>query len=199
MDIVAIGGGGITAYGFNVGTASGVYTQMPRQAGSYGAGPYWMRMSSEDWKEGMTIFYQAAAVNAFGPAVGLERSVILNAAGTAPPGGTPITPKNAVGDFSYWLRANMQGLGMDNPTGHWAFMFIVMLIVAFFFAVGIILVKERVIRIVLAVVLLLVELAIVGGFMFSGLLGIWPVIILIFTAVGLIIVFGGRVLTQGRA
>lgn len=140
--------------------------------------------------------WRAAGSNELGTSYGSVKSFYTGL--TAVDDGTGETPEMVSG-FAETLRDWMDSMGMDNPSGHWAFMFMLMLLTAIGFSIGIIASKERFLKIVFAVILAVLELTIFGTFIFSGLLGIWPALILIFVAVGLAIVFGGRLITVGRA
>lgn len=151
-------------------------------------------LAEETWYD-----WRAAGSNEYGTSYGTAKEFYtgLTSAdnGTAPGS----TETGTVGGFAAVLTGWMAALNMDNPSGHWAFMFLLMFIPALIFGIALIATHERIIRIAYVVILLILELAIFGGFLFSGLLGIWAVVILIFVAVGLIVIFGGRLLTHGRA
>jgi hypothetical protein len=147
------------------------------------------------------VYYAALATNQYGTSYGQVWYVNLTSgtSGGTPGGGSGGSTPGAVDGFTGTLTDWMASMGMDTSTGHWGFMFIVMMVVAAAFVTGIIAAHERILKTALIVVFVLAEVAVVGAFMFSGLLGIWPVIILIFAVVGLVIVFGGRLLSHGRA
>lgn len=148
-----------------------------------------------------TVYYAASAANQYGTSYGKIFYVNLGSLGQEGPGsgGSGVSGGGTIGGFAQFLKNMMADLGMDNASGHWAFMFLLMLIVAIGFGVGILLTREHFLRTLLAVLLAGFELTIFGGFVFSNLLGIWTVIILILTCAGLIVVFLGNILNRGRA
>lgn len=77
-------------------------------------------------------------------------------------------------------------LGLTGIMGGWAFMGLILLIISLLFGTLALIQKESVARNAIVIVWALMSMAVVGGFLFTGELGVWPVIIL----VG-IFVFGG--------
>jgi hypothetical protein len=121
--------------------------------------------------------------------------------------GTSATPPSGPGtnfknDFTNQLKQTMNNWGMDNPAGHWAFMGILMMI-AGVIGIGLMIycavakMGQLAVKGVM-VITLAVELAILGTFIFSGLLGIWPVIILIVGVIGWLFMIFGNVFNGGR-
>jgi hypothetical protein len=188
-------------YGFDIGPGYHNYSDDIRSAsGSYGPGQYWINVSNPSWVAGQIIHVRAKAHNLVGLAYSPNEIAIVLPAGTAPPGEPPvvITPPTGGVDFVTQLKLWMASWGMDNATGHWAFMFVLLAIVLVVFGFFMVFAKERFVRITLAGLSALAAGAIIGTFLFSRLLGTVTLIAFIFTCVGLVIVIGGNLLERGR-
>ena len=207
LSITALAGGlgftivQIDSYGFDVGIKTGEYSDLLRQAGSFNIGNYWMQISSALWENGDVIYLRAYAHNTLGKeAWGKEIAVVLKTTGEVTVLPAPTTP--VVGDFSLAMKGWLRSLGMDNPTGHWAALLLLEMIFAFVFGVLLITLRKdeyELERKAVSVIWLIVALVIFGGFVFSGLLGMWAVLILIIVAVGFIFYLVSPLFSGGRA
>jgi len=146
--------------------------------------------------------YRAVGVNQYGTGYGSIREFYLTSSTVTTPGagddgdGAPSLTGNW---FIDWFNDLEYSLGLDNTFGHWVFMFLIMFPVALLFIIFIAVEPRDYLKKVYLVVMVFCLLSIFGAFIFTGRLGIWPVVILIFAVVGLVIVFGGRILSHGRA
>jgi len=146
-------------------------------------------------------YYRIAGSNDYGVAYGSTRSFIIQTTTTPDDeitGGEDVAPVTTGNWFVDWFNSVEYSWGLNNTLGHWAFMFILMLIVSVIFGILAILANERWIRYILIMFGLILDVVIFGGFLFSGRLGMWAVTILIFTAVGLIVIFAGGLLNRGK-
>jgi len=96
-------------------------------------------------------------------------------------------------DLAYLVKHLAQVQGMDNSFGHWAFMLEVMIVILFIFGTIMIILATQhaeatTIKIV-AIILGVAELIVFGAFVFTGWLGIWPIIFLGIGVVVVIIIF----------
>lgn len=187
----------IDVYGFDIGETSGVYTDFIRSdTGTYDIGNYWMSLSSGSWTDGQIIYVKAYAHNTFGrDAYGAEIPIQLHSGGVV----TPISPvASFTGDFSETMKRWMSTMGMDNPTGHWASLLLLEVVFSIIFVIILLAVKEDTERKVISIVWLLVAMITFGVFTFSGLLGIWGVLILILGAIGLILLVANIFTSGGK-
>lgn len=169
-------------------------------SGNFSVGTYDQLITVSD--TGGTVYYAAAATNQYATAYGKVFFVRMETTGgTSGTSGGSTNPATGAGSDQAvgFIKSWMASLGLDNTMGHWAFMGIIMMLEALGFGVGYMLVHEKLVRIVITITWGLIEIATVGAFLFSGLLGIVAAIALIFTCTGLVIIFGGRLLTFGRA
>lgn len=132
-------------------------------------------------QSGQTLYIASVAYNQYGHSYGTVKIVNMSS-------GTSTGATQPTGQFAAMLKATMAKWGMDNTSGHWAFMVILELIIAFVFLVLMFaLAQNNIERIVLAIIWMLIAAGIFATFLFSGLLGT--------IAVLLIIVFVATVLT----
>lgn len=191
-------GNNVTEYGIEYRFHNyGSYTTVPAGSGNYTSGNYTAIFAG--FTAAQTVYYHAYAINTIGPGYGHDMYVVI---GSTQPngGGSPVTGGKPTQEFSDWMRGVMAGWGMDNTIGHWGFMGIVMLVVFFVFIALIIYLKvqkygEMIIKIV-ALFLGVLELAIVGGFVFSGMLDALGVILLVIIGAG---VLWGMISGAGKA
>lgn len=101
---------------------------------------------------------------------------------TGYPGTTIPTP--AISTYVKGLKAQF---GLTGTFGSWAFMGILLLIIALIFGTATLSVKDNTMRTALGVIWMLISIAVVGAFIFTGELGIWPILILVGGVVCLII------------
>lgn len=144
-----------------------------------------------DWREGEVIYYRAWAKNtANQTGYGGQQSVKLAVTGVSPGGPGPIGGIGIVTDrgFPAFILSLARYQGMDNAFGHWGFMFEIMVGLALIFGIFIVMLAfkhEPLAAQIMAVILAVVELITLGAFIFTGWLGIWPLIIIavIFVAI----------------
>jgi hypothetical protein len=178
----------INEYGFNVGTTSGVYTEQKVQAGNFDIGSYWVQLSNSSWESGDIIYIQAYAHNNLGKdAVGAEVAVVLSGTGVIVP-----APGGVAKDFSAWILGLARAQGMDNTFGRWGFMFEIMVGLALIFGIFIVALAfkhESLAAKIIAYLLAVIEVITLGAFLFTGWLGIWPVIIMVVIFVAIIALY----------
>lgn len=90
-------------------------------------------------------------------------------------------------------------LGLTGTMGNWAFLALILLVVAILFGVAIVSVADTTTKAMIAVVWALVSVAVVGTFVFTGQLGVWPIVILVTVVVFLIFMVVGKALSGGNA
>ena len=152
-----------------------------------------------DILESTEYVYQAVGVNDWEvPTYGAEMYFYIDSEGVVIT--DPDEPTDPTGNpIIDWANTWLDGYGLDNVLGHWLILAIVELLVALIFLVFLVMTPEPTIKKVIAMVWAIIAIAVIGAALFSGFLGIISVIVLVFVAVGLLVVFGGRLLEKGRA
>jgi len=198
-NLVSLGGDETYSLGFQIdGTNQAGFTQILTfvTTGNFSVGAYSQNFSQFPEQ---TLKYRAYVVTTHSKVgVGQWVNVTLSLTSAQPPPTSSSGIPGITGDFQTKLREIMASYGMDNLLGHWAFMILVMAVLAIFLGAFIMGNQDDLAKKVLWLVLGILELAVFAGFVFSGLLGIWAVAILVIVAVGLIIILGGKLLNQGR-
>lgn len=95
------------------------------------------------------------------------------------------TTVTGISDLILRIRAN---LGLVGTMGTWAFMGLVILIISLLFGTAFVSVQESTGKTALGFTWLLAVVSVVGAFIFTGELGIWPILILVGGLVVLIII-----------
>ena len=72
--------------------------------------------------------------------------------------------------------------------GTWVFMGLLLLIVALIFGIAYFAVKTPIGRVAIGFTWLLSSISVVGGFIFTGQLGVWPILVLVGGVVALIMI-----------
>lgn len=94
------------------------------------------------------------------------------------------------------LKNTKSSLGLEGILGSWAFMFILLILVALVFGIAIMTVNG-ITRQAVAVAWILSSIALVGGFLFTGELGVWTIIIASGSVIAIVIIFVSMKLTGG--
>ena len=154
----------------------------------------------DSWISGLVVNqvyeYQTKGENETGPGEGsIRRFYITNDAVTNPDDASTPGTGNAITD---WADNLLEPYGLDNVMGHWAITAAALLLIALGFLIGMAITPEHTAKKIISIVWLLVSLCIMGAALFSGFLGLFAVIILVFIAAGLILILGGRLLSRGN-
>jgi len=189
MTLDDTGSSDVSTIGFVVWT-SGSGTTLVNQSGNFSVGSYQFALSGYTTPD-VIVYYYAYAVNELGlpGGIGATRWVQLQDGGSQ--GDSSDTPGGTTGDISAWLTSIMASYGLDNTLGHWLFLVLLELVNALAFGVFIVGAKETLLRVILGFVMAIVAIAIFAGFMFSGLLGLWPAITAI---IGIALLFIGIII-----
>ena len=83
--------------------------------------------------------------------------------------------------------------------GTWAFLALLMLALALVFGIAYFVVPNPAGKTAIGVAWLLASIAVVGGFIFTGQLGVWPIVILVGGVVVLLMVILSAKLSGGQA
>lgn len=86
------------------------------------------------------------------------------------------TPTNFFGTTINNLKISM---GLTGSMGTWAFMGLILLIIALLFVPMALVQNNNTAKIAILVIGMLIEIAVVGAFLFTGELGVWPIFILV--------------------
>lgn len=147
-----------------------------------------------DYENGETVYIRAWARNNSG--MGYSSVISYNpvdAAATMP------TSTGTLPEISQLVRNTKTSLGMDGGImGSWAFMGIIILLIALVFGIAMITAKESMARMAIGVAWLLASIAVVGAFIFTGELGIWPIIVLVGGVVGIILIVASAKLSGSQ-
>lgn len=141
--------------------------------------------AAEDWYNGEKLYWQAyISTSQHGEIYSVVVPFEFNYQ-ILPPNIIP-TPTTGF-SISEFVVNFKNSLGLTGVFGSWAFMFIIIVLVALLFGTGMIAVQEPIAKKAIAVAWLLSSICIVGAFIFTGELGIWPILILVGGIVALII------------
>lgn len=99
-------------------------------------------------------------------------------------------------DISEFVKQTKEGLGLTGIMGSWAFMGLIMLLVALVFGVATA-TTQGMARIAIAVAWLCTSIAVLGAFIFTGELGIWPIVILASGVVIMVMTFVSSKMSGG--
>ena len=139
------------------------------------------------WWQSGGVYWQAWARNAVGEGqseIVMYEPVFVNPNGQQTTGGsTGVVP--TIGET---LDSVKSGLGLVGEMGSWVFMGVLLLIVALLFGMSIAGTDDSKVKAMIAVAWGLTSIAIAGAFIFTGQLGIWPILILTGGVVMLILV-----------
>lgn len=102
----------------------------------------------------------------------------------------------AEGGIATFIKNLRESLGLTGVMGTWAFMGLVIVLLSLVFGIAMAAVNG-VARLAVGVAWLLASISVVGGFIFTGELGIWPIVILVGGLVGFVMIIVGRTLSGG--
>jgi len=100
-----------------------------------------------------------------------------------------------IGDFAQIIEQVKAQFHLYGTMGTWAFMALILLVVAMIFGVAIVATPDAVIKRMVSIVWCLASIAVVGAFLFTGQLGLWPILIMVGGTVVLIFIVVGTVLS----
>ena len=103
-----------------------------------------------------------------------------------------------ISDFAQIIDDIKAQFHLYGVMGTWAFLGLILLIIALIFGVAIVATPDATIKRMVSIVWGLISIAVLGAFLFTGQLGIWPILIIIGGVVALIFIIGGTVLSGGR-
>jgi len=112
-------------------------------------------------------------------------------------GAIVIPDDDDISDLLILITQIRQNLGMTGTFGTWAFMGMILLLVSLLFGIAMVAVKESTGRAAIGVTWLLATIAVVGAFLFTGQLGMWPFFILVGGVVALMIIVASVKLSGG--
>lgn len=177
------------AFDLSLGQASGylttpIYTYSPTTISPDGTFRLVIFLSSQAWYDITdTIYIQAVATDGYG-LQGRSPIQFWIASQSTSVGDTGIDTVSPIQDTLDGVKASF---GLTGIMGTWALMFVILMAVALLFAPVVFSVKD-VARGAIAVVWALISISILGAFIFTGQLGIWPVLILVGGVVMLLLV-----------
>lgn len=138
-------------------------------------------LENASWYTGQTLYFKAFIRTSYYGEIYSRTVSITPVSTTAGTGETSI-----VTDISELVNNTKSGLGLTGIMGAWAFMGLILVLTSLAFGIGMASVPSGIPRIAIGVAWLLVSISIVGAFIFTGELGVWPIVILVIGVVGLI-------------
>lgn len=138
--------------------------------------------------------YQSVGVNEIGTGYGSIRTFLVDATGGIT--GDEEEPTDEVNAGTDIINNLKTSLGLIGVFGSWALLFILILAVALVFGIAMLTV-DGVARQAVAVAWILSSIALVGGFLFTGELGVWAIVIATGSVIAIIIIFVSVKLTGG--
>lgn len=149
-------------------------------------------------ENGSTYQIRSAGENAYG--IGYGNIITFVMSDTIDVGGSTSNATAAgVDEFAQLVSGTRASLGLTGAMGTWAFMGLLLLIVAMLFGTVTFVTQDSTIKKALAIIWCLISITIVGGFVFTGELGIMPILVLVGAVVVGIIIIGGVLLSGNKA
>src|SRR3972149_308030 len=108
------------------------------------------------------------------------------------------TSTSSIVVFADLFNSVRSKLGMTGILGSWAFLLLILVIIALLFGSALVSAKDDVVKRVVAIIWAIISLAVIGGFVFSGQLGILAILVLVGSAVLVILVIAGLKLSGGN-
>lgn len=161
---------------------------------------FWL--GNADWYDGETLYFRAFIKTVYYDEVYSATASFTpdsTDGGGVAVGGDGIEDIPIVTDFSDTIRAIRLQWGLVGTFGTWAFLGIFILGISLLYGIAMVSVPNGVPKLAVGVAWLITTIAIVGGFIFTGELGIWPIIILVGGLVAMVIVFASFKLSGGGA
>ena len=187
--LVTIGAGYVNSMGFDYRfDEAQPWIPLLPVTGNFSLGVYPGTLSG--FSAGQTVYYRAKCTsNTTLGSLGSSIKVVM---------ATAVIPGYSGGgvDWSHGFPAFILSLartqGMDNVFGHWGFMFEIMAGLAFIFGVLVVVLafqRESMAAKIVAYILAVLEVITLGAFLFTGWLGIWPLVIIVVIFVAIIALY----------
>lgn len=143
-------------------------------------------LDNADWYAGETLYFRAFIKTAY---YGMIYSPIVDIKPIEDViGDTGDTPPDVIDTFADMVNNVKVSMHLTGIMGTWAFMGLCILITSLLFGIAMLAVPIGIAKMAVGVAWLLVSTAILGAFIFTGELGIWPILILVGGVVALIII-----------
>ena len=154
-------------------------------------------LEDTDWYNGETLYFQATALTTY-----YDTIVSATVPFTFVTGGTGIPVGEdddipVIGDFADVLDDIKAQFHLYGVMGTWAFLGLILLAVALIFGVAIVSTPDATIKKMISIVWGLISFAVLGAFLFTGQLGIWPILIIVGGVVVLIFIITSTLLSGG--
>ena len=136
--------------------------------------------------------YRALGENTYGLSYGsIRQSTVVSPEDIIPPDdGIPV-----ISDFAQIIDDIKAQFHLYGVMGTWAFLGLILLVIALVFGVAIVATPDAIIKRMVSVAWGLISIAVLGAFLFTGQLGIWPILIIVGGVVVLIFIIGSSVLS----
>lgn len=149
---------------------------------------------ASDIKNNTIYEYQSVGINEAGNSTGSIRTFAVDTSGGIT--SDDVVEDDGVNAGTDILNNLKESLGLVGTFGSWALLFIILIAIALVYGIAIISVSG-VAKQAVAVAWILSSIAVVGGFLFTGELGVWTIIIATGSVIAIIIIFVSVKLTGG--
>lgn len=151
-------------------------------------------LDNADWFNGETLYFQATALTPYYDTI-VSKTVTFSfpiSSGDISEIDEDAIP--VISDFSEVLDDIKAQFHLYGIMGTWAFLGILILIISLVFGVAIVSTKDETIRRMVSIVWGLVSIAVLGAFLFTGQLGVWPIIVMVGGVVVLVFILSSGLL-----
>lgn len=154
---------------------------------------YWL--GNTDWYQGEVLYFQAYIIDDYYDTI-YSSLVTFDPSKTSDSGVDGTGVPELINDM---LKGVRYRLGLTGVMGTWAFMFLILVLIAVIFAPIMFTQKDNdTAKTAIGIIWAILSMCVVGAFIFTGELGIFPVLILVGALVLAIIIIGGRKLSGGE-
>jgi len=145
-----------------------------------------LMFDNAEWYSGERLYFRAFIKTAY---YGYIYSNVLDALPAITTiGGTGETPPDTITTLEDIVRQVKVNLHLTGIMGTWAFMGLCLIVISLLYGIGMMAVPIGISRIAVGIAWLLTSISIVGAFIFTGQLGVWPILILVGGMVMLIMI-----------
>lgn len=138
-------------------------------------------LSGTDWYHGQKMYFRAF-IDTYDFSRLFSQTLSSKQAGDATDGDVTVNPNDIV-NISDIVNDTRASLGLTGTMGTWAFLALVELVIALIFGMAFFGLKEsasnsKILGVAIGICWLITSVAALGAFIFTGMLGIWPIVIL---------------------
>lgn len=138
------------------------------------------------WNNNQPVYFQAYADNEGGR--GFSNIGVLTYNDFNPPSTATPTSQQII-DVSEFVKDTKTSLGLRGIMGSWAFMLLIIGIIALLFGIAFVETQNSMGKTAIGFTWLISSIAVVGGFLFTGELGVWTIVVAAGSVVAIILIF----------